>query len=184
MKKIRQQLISAFTAGILLLSGCSGRQEGEQTGTEGAALSPSDLPTAEYDFSEEQYGYRDQAGEWIVEPQFDYADGFAANGLARVQLDKKWGYIKPDGTYAIEPLFDYAESFGEDGTACVAVDCLTDGRGLRIGGKWGFITEDGSYLIEPCFDWASGFAEDSFARVILDGKHGYVSRAGEFAADP
>lgn len=179
MKKNKQQLIAAVTAGILLLSGCTGRQEGEQTETERSAL-----PTADFDFSEEKHGYRDQTGEWIIEPQFDYADEFAANGLARVKSDKKWGYIKTDGTYAIELRFDYAESFGEDGTACVAVDCLTDGRGLQLGGKWGFITEDGSYLIEPCFDWASGFAEDGLARVVLDGKHGYVSRAGEFTPDP
>lgn len=179
MKKFKQQLISVMTAGILLLSGCTGRQRGEQNETEGSAL-----PTAEFDFSEEKYGYRDQAGEWVVEPQFDYADEFAANGLARVQSGKKWGYIKTDGTYAIELRFDYAEGFGEDGTACVAVDCVTDGRGLQLGGKWGFITEDGSYLIEPCFDWASGFAEDGLARVVLDGKHGYVNHAGEFTADP
>lgn len=184
MKKFKPQLISAAAAGFLLLSGCTGRQGGEETEAEGAALSPSGLPTANFDSSEGKYGYRDPAGEWIVEPQFDYADEFAANGLARVQSGKKWGYIKPDGKYAIEPLFDYAERFGEDGTACVAVDRLTDGRGLQIGGKWGFLTEDGAYLIEPCFDWASGFAEDGFARVILDGKYGYVSRAGEFTADP
>lgn len=184
MKKIKKQLISALTAGILLLSGCSGRQGREQIETEGTDLSLSDLPTADFDFSEEKYGYRDQSGEWVVEPRFDYADRFAANGLARVQSGKKWGYIKPDGAYAIEPRFDYAESFAENGTACVAVDCLTDGRGSRIGGKWGFITEDGAYLIEPCFDWAGGFEEDGFARVILDGKYGYVSRAGDFTADP
>ncbi|MDE7234070.1 MAG: WG repeat-containing protein, partial [Ruminiclostridium sp.] len=108
----------------------------------------------------------------------------AANGLARVQSGKKWGYIKSDGEYAIELRFDYAESFDGEGTACVAVDCLTDGRGLQLGGKWGFITEDGSYLIEPCYDWANGFAEDGFARVILDGKRGYVSRTGDFTPDP
>ncbi len=184
MKKNKQQLISAVTAGILLLSGCTGRQGGEQIETEESILSLSDLPTADFDFSEEKYGYRNQAGEWIVEPQFDYADEFAANGLARVQSGKKWGYIKTDGTYAIELRFDYADRFGKDGTACVAVDCVTDGRGLQIGGKWGFIAEDGSYLIEPCFDWADGFAEDGFAKVILDGKRGYVSRSGEFTADP
>lgn len=182
MKRINKRLISAVTAGALLLSGCSGSREEEQT-ENGTALSPSGLPTAEFDFSEEKYGYCDQTGEWVVEPQFDYADEFSANGLARVESDKKWGYIKPDGEYAIEPRFDYAESFDGEGTACVAIDRATDGRGLPVGGKWGFVKQDGSYLIEPCFDWASGFSADGFARVTLDGKHGYVSRTGEFTAD-
>ena len=138
MKKIKQQLLSAAAAGILLLSGCSGRQGEEQLETEGAALSLSDLPTADFDFSEEKYGYRDQAGEWIVEPQFDYADQFAANGLARVQSDQKWGYIKPDGEYAIEPCFDWASGFAEDGFARVILD-----------GKRGYVSRAGEFTADP-----------------------------------
>lgn len=175
MKEYKKRLICA-AAGFLLLSGCSAAPRG------GSGASLGSFPTADFDPDEGKYGYRDEAGAWVIDPSFDYAEDFSANGLARTETDGKWGFIDASGAYRVEPRFDYADSFAENGTASVAVGCETDGLGQLVGGKWGYIAEDGSYLIEPCFDWAYSF-EDDRARVIFGGKYGYVDLAGEFTAD-
>lgn len=60
------------------------------------------------------YGYVNQSGTWIIQPQFSWVSPFS-EGLAAVAENReympKWGYIKPDGTYAIAPKFDGAYSF-------------------------------------------------------------------------
>jgi hypothetical protein len=47
---------------------------------------------------EGKWGYINARGQWVVEPQFDYATNFQ-NGLAQVRLGGKVGYIKPDGSF-------------------------------------------------------------------------------------
>lgn len=176
MKKTR--LAAAAAAGLLLLSGCS------RAGEEARNVRPGAFPVPVYDPDEEKYGFRGETEEWTVEPQFDMADDFSENGLARVKTDGKWGYIRPDGSFAIAPEFDYADNFAENKTACVAVGCQPDGMGGLTGGEWGFIGENGSYLIEPQFDWAYSFGEDGRARVKLNGTYGYIGPEGDFSPDP
>ena len=105
-----------------------------------------------------KYGFIDENGNWVIEPQFDDAFDFS-EGLAIVEVEGKWGYIRPDGTWAIKPQFDVACDFSE-GLAMVEVE-----------GKWGYIRPDGTWAIEPQFEDAEDFSSDGIAEVKLNGQH-------------
>jgi len=63
------------------------------------------------------YGYINTAGEWVIEPQFNYANAFAAEeGLASVQSTegkKRWGYINTSGKWVIEAKYEGAGNFSQ-----------------------------------------------------------------------
>ncbi|NLZ99754.1 MAG: WG repeat-containing protein, partial [Clostridiaceae bacterium] len=50
-----------------------------------------------------KWGYIDETGAFVIEPQFDSAQSFLDNGLALVEVDGKWGYIDETGAFVIEP---------------------------------------------------------------------------------
>jgi hypothetical protein len=43
----------------------------------------------------------EEAIMWAIEPRFDEAEDFAANGLTAVQIGYKWGYINERGEEVI-----------------------------------------------------------------------------------
>ncbi|HEY5522092.1 MAG TPA: WG repeat-containing protein, partial [Desulfuromonadaceae bacterium] len=59
------------------------------------------------------WGYIDETGDYVIEPQFGDAGNFAANGLAAVQdaESQLYGYIDKTGDYVIEPQFYKARDF-------------------------------------------------------------------------
>ena len=116
------------------------------------------------------YGYIDQHGKVIIQPQFESAMGFA-EGRARVLLHGKWGYIDRTGTVVIQPQFYKAEDFSE-GLAPVGV-----------GGKWGYVDKQGSLVIPLQFDSVGRFAE-GLAAVTVGGKSGYIDAKSNYAVQP
>ncbi|MDR3159092.1 MAG: WG repeat-containing protein [Zoogloeaceae bacterium] len=111
---------------------------------------------------------------WAIAPRFDYAEAFAANGLARVETAGKWGYIDAKGEVVIAPRFDHASDFAANGLARVGV---RDKHG-RL--KHGYINEKGKEVIAPRFLWAYDFAADGLARVEnMDRKFGCINAKGE-----
>ena len=104
-----------------------------------AWASPSDSVIFQVENCYGYYGYIKTNGEFIIEPQFDYAKPFSANGLAVVRIKDKYGYIDKTGKRVIEPQFDWAEDFHfENGLAAI-----------EINGKYGFIDKTGKMVIEP-----------------------------------
>ena len=63
-----------------------------------------------------KYGYMDKEGNVVINPQFDYAEGFS-EGLASVRIGDresgKYGYIDKEGKMVINPQFDLAWRFSE-----------------------------------------------------------------------
>lgn len=117
-----------------------------------------------------KYGYRDNAGEFVIAPQFDYAGEFSEE-LAVVGLGKfpatKWGYIDRTGKVVIPAQFDGAHDFSE-GMAAVG-----------IGGKLGYIDRSGKLLVPPQFDEAHKFSSGrARVRIIREG-YGYINKTGE-----
>lgn len=118
-----------------------------------------------------KYGYRDKDGEFVIQPQFDYAGEFC-EGLAVVGLGKfpgtKWGYINLQGQVVVPAQFDGAHDFSE-GMAAVSV-----------GGKLGYIDRAGKLAVPPQFDEAQKF-QGGRARVrIIKSGYGYINKSGEF----
>lgn len=116
------------------------------------------------------YGYVDLSGEWVIEPQFDFADEFSED-LALVNVDEQYGYIDRAGEFVIEPQFIFATPFSE-GLAAVTRDR-----------KAGFIDQTGEMVIEPRFDFANSFQE-GLALVGVDGLSGFIDSTGEYTIEP
>ena len=118
-----------------------------------------------------KYGYRDKDGEFVIQPQFDYAGEFS-EGLAVVGLGKfpatKWGYINLQGQVVIPAQFDGAHDFSE-GMAAVG-----------IGGKLGYIDRTGRLAVPPQFDEAQKFTGGRARVRIIKTGYGYINKAGEF----
>ena len=58
-----------------------------------------------------KWGYINEKGNVVIEPQFDLVEDFSENGLARVKVNGKWGYIDEKGNIEIELKFDGAGEF-------------------------------------------------------------------------
>ena len=109
-----------------------------------------------------KWGYINEKGEYVIEPQFDEAKCFWDNGLAWVQLGGKWGCIDEKGRFVVEPRFDEAWNFSDNGLAWV-----------QLGGKWGCIDEKGRYVVEPRFD-DMHFVDQAVTLVCVGDLWGYV----------
>ena len=153
---------------------------------------------------DDKYGYIDQTGRVIIQPQFDNAWNFS-EGMAVINIGNKYGYIDTMGELLIPPQFDFTFSFSE-GLAVVKMDdkCgYIDKSGqvvislqFKLGSgfseglarvpidlKCGYIDKNGQVVIQPQFDSAGNFSE-GLAYVQIDGKYGYIGKSGQFVIQP
>ncbi len=98
------------------------------------------------------YGFIDKNGEFVIEPQFDYAYSFNESGLALVFKhieddeyqsinDRKLGYINPKGEYIIPPIYHSTRLFPTD-LMENGIVCLLDEDSVT----WYYIRIDGTIL--------------------------------------
>lgn len=57
-----------------------------------------------------RFGYIDEKGKVVIEPQFDDAHLFN-EGLVAIKIDGEWGFIDKDGHYVINPQFKFTFDF-------------------------------------------------------------------------
>lgn len=118
-----------------------------------------------------KYGYKDEEGNWVVEPIFMHADEFEG-GTARVQIDGFWGFIKEDGSWLVEPTLSNASPFSEELAR------------VQQGFFYGFINRNGEWFIEPKLLKATDFENDTIAFAEdLDSKCAFISNKGKMITD-
>jgi len=100
--------------------------EQDEAGSKGNSLFPIKL--------DGKWGYINQKGEVIIEPQFRFAEDFS-EGLAGATTDSGSGLIDSNGEFLVQPRFQKVFSFNEG----VAVALERD--------KAGFIDRDGNWLV-------------------------------------
>lgn len=158
-------ILLGMVAGVILVvkSGFWVRKEKDELFTKGL------LPVSVYneDGTESKWGYTDEKGNMVIEPQFDAADRFADNGLAAVCISDKWGYINTRGERVVDFIFDGAKTFGSGALAPV-----------KSGAVWGYIDESGVNVIPPRFDAAHPFAANGLALVQSAQKYGFIDKKG------
>jgi len=134
---------------------------------------------------EGKYGFKDEQGRMIIEPQFTDIMGFS-EGLSAVAtgtktekinslnitVGKDWGYIDTKGNWIIRPTFEYAGNFSE-GLANV-----------RVNNKYGYIDKTGQFIIKPQFRNARIFTEGLAVIISEDKKYGYINKDGSIAIEP
>ena len=134
-----------------------------------------------------KYGYIDANGDEVISCQYDIAEEFGDNGMARVGINMgkdedgevkyKYGYINEKGDIIIPIQYKRAYEFSENGLAAVE----------NIYGKFGFINEKGVEVIPCQYFGAYGFSENGLAAVEkeerdengeLEFKWGYINGEG------
>lgn len=124
--------------------------------------------------TDDQDGYIDACGQWIIPPVFFYAEPFS-EGVALVQTEEKLGYIDPYGTFVLQYTYDdlfAAESFSE-GLAAV---------GYNKSGLWSYIDVQGERIINDYFAEAYSFS-CGFARVWNAGEYYFIDHRGNILCD-
>ena len=119
---------------------------------------------------DDQWGYINEAGRLVVQPQFSEAGDFS-EGLAPIRLNARWGLINKKGQYVIIPHYD--------GAGRVSNNLMP----VLVDGKWGYISPPHKAAIPPQFDEAGSFA-GGFALVKLGGRWGYIDKSGKIAVNP
>jgi hypothetical protein len=155
------------------------------------------------------FGYIDNQGKIIINPQFKMATVFR-NGIALVCTageNPKWGFIGEDGKYKVNPTYKSATIFNEgmawvvsENSAPQAISetneikfTLTNAEEVRIfsdglaafsvsdtsGTKWGFVDITGNVKISPQFASCGNFSDAKCAVMNNEGKWGYIDKEGK-----
>lgn len=115
------------------------------------------------------FGFKNKAGEFVIEPQYAYAHEFTC-GLAAVNLNRTWykteegyryyenhyGYIDHLGKTIIPFSFNEAYPFNKYGVAVVE---YTSGRGRLIDTKGNFIPGTENLDVEHYYDYYDRYLE-------------------------
>ena len=120
------------------------------------------------------YGYVNSLGQWVVRPQFIFADRFS-EGMALISFDgSRFGFIDQQGRLAIPPGYAFATPF-EGGLSVAAAVQEDEGAPPRII----YIDRRGANVFGTVtFAFGLPFSEGLAAVKFDDGKFGYIDRLG------
>ena len=127
---------------------------------------------------DKKWGYIDQRGQVVIQPQFNFASKFS-EGLAVVEIDHKKGYINQSGQIVIQPQFNETYGFSE-GLAAVRIISMW---GYGYIDKFGYIDKSGQIAIQPHFDRTSSFSK-GLAAIKIDNNWGYIDQTGRVVIQP
>jgi hypothetical protein len=117
-----------------------------------------------------QYGYIDNAGQWLIEPSFQLALPFTGSAAVIIS-NNRWGLISQQGRVLIPPRLPWRE--GE-----IPVHYYEGRTAIKVNERYGFLDEEGKWAASPVFEWVGDFSE-GLAAVKENGRYGYLNRAGE-----
>jgi len=121
-----------------------------------------------------KYGILDSYGIQIIECQYEFAEGFDKNDLARVKINQKYGFINKSGKIVVPAIYDDI-SYVLEGLASVKINGkfklfnpVTNFSGqkefdrdfifwkgmacVEVNGKYGVIDKVEQYIIPPFYD--------------------------------
>ena len=117
-----------------------------------------------------KYGFIDQLGNIVIEPQFDAINEFC-DGFALVRVNNVYHFVNKLGYRVFDSTYTYISSFSE-GLAVVSVD-----------GKDGYIDRYGNMVIKPQY-YSAGRFSDGMAQVAFNyGQeyYCYIDKTGKVA---
>lgn len=99
--------------------------------------------------SADKWGFIDENGQFVIQPEFDYVEPFQDNGLAAANLENASCGIDEKGKIVFETPFNMQDF--HEGLAVISKDM---GNGEV---RCGYIDKAGQVVIMPQFTQASGF---------------------------
>jgi hypothetical protein len=157
------------------------------------------------DTSGSKWGFVDDEGATIINPQFSNCGSFSEGLCAVRNSEGKWGYVDKKGTLKISHQFQSAAEFVngmavvESGDKYGAIDkdgkfainpqfknMVSDGKIFRVyqDEKWGWCDDNGKFLINAQFEEAMNFNNSNLAPVRSGKEFGYVDREGKYVINP
>ncbi len=116
-----------------------------------------------------KYGYINNSGQIIIQPQYDWADKLN-QGIMIYRKNNLYGFINSQGE-VIEPIFTKIRGMSEN-KVCA-----------RKGNRWSFFDFKGKQIINKTFSDAYLFS-NGFARVFDNRKYGYINAQGSYLTKP
>lgn len=134
------------------------------------------------------YGYVNDLGLWVIQPRYQSANRFGANGLARVRLGARYGAINMAGKTVIN--FNFSNGYDVDAAI------LSMGKGRMRGielweeqdprtGLYGYLDYYGTWFIKPQYYRARAFNREGYAVVEMKrGQWGAIDRNNRIVIQP
>lgn len=151
---------------------------------------------------EGKWGYINEQGEMVIEPQFDFADNFIGKGVATVVVGKEHFLINREGEQVGVNKFDSLESLYENGYVIATTKSgnygIVDETGefvierdnyryefnaicdskhgmfcIERNFKYGFMDINGNVVVEPKYSTVENFADNGLALVAIDDDEKY-----------
>lgn len=117
------------------------------------------------------WGYIDEDGKIVIEPQFQEARDFS-KGYACVKRNGNQMFIDKTGNTVSAGWKNYGTEYSE------GILQVQDENG-----KWGYVDTNGEIVLEPQWDSSSEF-HDGLAAAEKDGLYGYINTTGKFVIPP
>jgi hypothetical protein len=120
-----------------------------------AAKAAKATPTLTRFETETTFGYKDEAGEVVLEPSYTLAEDFQGREIAAVVDGEGWAIINSRGELIVRPfVFDNGP------------DPFAEGLARYVeGDKFGFFNERGEIIIKATYEFAEPFARDDVGLV-------------------
>jgi hypothetical protein len=133
-----------------------------------------------------KWGYVNQAGEWVVTPQFSAAENFSFGVGKAILVSQYPVFLDVHGNEIIKTSFRMSGMPGGNmtitgisGYECKGIKLEEIGNfsegyiAARSDGKWGYIHRTGIWAVKPQFEKAGDF-KNGVAKVKLGDKNGYI----------
>ena len=156
MRRFRLNLVVVITA--FLINACTSNEMPERTNLYRIMVG-------------DKYGFIDDNGSVVIDPQFDGALDFS-EGLCAVKAGDRKGYINKHGDFVIEIETDNTR-----------IHNFVEGHAIIVrDGKYGFIDTAGQEIIPCTYDAVSNFT-NGFSIVKANGKYGVINDNGDVVVD-
>ncbi|MDM5334287.1 WG repeat-containing protein [Ureibacillus composti] len=121
------------------------------------------------------WGFVNESGDFVIEPQYDYVFDFQDNGLARVEKNGLYGLIDLQGNYIVQPRYRWIEPFSEGRAAVQTVNEKLPSYKL--------IDETGKGITKKYYNYIGSFYD---GRAVFQQNHlyGYLTRNGREVIPP
>ncbi|OPJ57069.1 WG repeat-containing protein [Alkalithermobacter paradoxus] len=151
-----------------------------------------------------KWGYINNSGDFIIEPQYEYAYDFGENNIAIVKKNNLYGIIDTLGSYILQPKYNFIDKFHQDRSIVIDNDGfkIIDERGQEITSRsynyistfrderamfsdiredrylYGYLDRDGKEIIPPKYEDASDFKEKKAIVKVSDSKYQLIDING------
>ena len=140
------------------------------------------------------YGFVDDAGRFVIAPQYDEIHFDFSDGVACVVKGKKYIFIDAVGK-PLSKAYDWADYIDANGLCLVGNGGKIDESGNFIGGKLGFVDARGVEVLPVKYALIDDFNEFGIARIneggsldkngeINGGKNGFIATDGSILIKP